>query len=121
MMRRRVLVRTSTQFRRLPGIRADVWCVLFLCTLLPAQSSLSPAEIAKREAPKREAEKRLPALIADLKSSDYDVRCKAASTLGYLREGAKNAVPALIVALSDIAEVVRDEVAIALGNIGPEA
>jgi serine/threonine-protein kinase len=60
-------------------------------------------------------------LLESLGDSDPDQRCQAAKALGSLGGAAREAVPALTVALKDREGLVRTEAARALGRIGPEA
>src|SRR6266540_449696 len=61
----------------------------------------------------------VPALIRDLKAGDIQMRRNSASTLGEIGDHAKDAVPALIGALThDEDYPVRVEAARALGKIG---
>lgn len=65
---------------------------------------------------------KVAALIENLKDEDEQVRRDAATALGDIGPAAKDAVPALIVALKkDADEDVRRNVATALGEIGPMA
>ncbi|HWW93159.1 MAG TPA: HEAT repeat domain-containing protein, partial [Vicinamibacteria bacterium] len=60
-------------------------------------------------------------LLESLGDSDPDKRSQAAKALGSLGGAAREAVPALTVALKDREGLVRTEAARALGRIGPEA
>ena len=59
--------------------------------------------------------------IEALKADDPDVRMKAANALGFMQEGAAEAVPALMDALEDDYEPVRRNAIYALGAIGGPA
>ena len=63
--------------------------------------------------------KTLPALIGALKDKDADVRRGAAIGLGYLGDGAKEAIPALQAALKDRDVRVREAAGVALFRIVP--
>ena len=63
----------------------------------------------------------LSAWIADLKAPAPATRNNAAYTIARMGPAAKDAVPALIVALGDEASSVRYPAAFALGEIGPAA
>ncbi|MGH7998806.1 MAG: HEAT repeat domain-containing protein [Brasilonema sp.] len=60
---------------------------------------------------------RVPVLITNLKSKDWRVRYQAAHTLGQIGTEAKDAVPALTVALEDEIQPVRSSAANALQKI----
>lgn len=64
----------------------------------------------------------IPALIEALKHKNQTVRRNAAQTLGRIGPEAKEAIPALVIALRDKSnnEDVRRDAACSLGNIGPE-
>jgi uncharacterized protein (TIGR03067 family) len=59
--------------------------------------------------------------VAQLKEPKISKRAEAAAMLGYFRDRAKDAVPALIAALKDEHEDVRGTAAMALGRLGPLA
>ena len=59
--------------------------------------------------------------VAALKADDTAARMKAANTLGFMRESAADAVPALVDALEDSYEPVRRNAIYALGAIGKPA
>jgi uncharacterized protein (TIGR03067 family) len=59
--------------------------------------------------------------VAQLKEPKISKRAEAAAMLGYFRDRAKDAVPALIAALKDEHEDVRGTAALALGRLGPLA
>ncbi len=59
--------------------------------------------------------------VAALQPDDTTVRMKAANTLGFMREGAADAVPALVDALEDDYEPMRRNAIYALGAIGEPA
>jgi HEAT repeat protein len=63
----------------------------------------------------------VPAMIADLKHSDPDVRYTAVSTLGKYGPAAQSAVPALVKVLKDPDRNVRIGVTYALAKIGTAA
>ena len=59
--------------------------------------------------------------VAALKADDTTARMKAANTLGFMRESAADAVPALVDALADSYEPMRRNAIYALGAIGKPA
>ena len=59
--------------------------------------------------------------VAALKTDDTTARMKAANALGFMRESAADAVPALVDALEDSYEPVRRNAIYALGAIGKPA
>ncbi|MCB0323248.1 MAG: HEAT repeat domain-containing protein [Bdellovibrionales bacterium] len=68
--------------------------------------------------------KEMRSLIADLKDEDWQVRLKAAGTLGKVRktdEMIEEGVPALIAAVRDPNDFVRKTAVPALGDVGPQA
>jgi len=60
-------------------------------------------------------------LVVQLRHEDRGRRAEAAELLGRFRTDAVRAMPALLKALKDPQEIVRDSAASALGQIGPEA
>ncbi len=79
--------------------------------------------IAARTLPRGrgDAEKVVPALIEGLRHSGQDVRRSAAIKLGYFREQAKDAIPALQKAEEHDGDArVREAAGIALSRIDPE-
>ena len=63
----------------------------------------------------------IDAAVAALKTDDTTARMEAANTLGFMREGAADAVPALVDALEDDYEPMRRNAIYALGAIGESA
>jgi HEAT repeat protein len=63
----------------------------------------------------------LPALVAALQSADPTDRLKAAKDLGRLGWLARDAMPALVGALTDTEQKVRETAAQAIGGMGPDA
>lgn len=63
----------------------------------------------------------LPALVAALRSADPSDRLKAAKDLGRLGWLAREAMPALVGALADDEQKVRETAAQAIGGMGPDA
>ena len=60
-------------------------------------------------------------LLESLQAADPSARMQAANDLGFMRERAADAVPALVDALADAYEPVRGNAIYALGAIGPAA
>lgn len=87
----------------------------------PSRSRLNPVGEPSRSRLNLPSQSQQSTLIAALKSSDAATRMEAANELGFLREDAAAAVPALIHALADAYEPVRRNALYALGAIGEPA
>jgi len=85
--------------------------MLFSIVSTGCQPSIPPAMLNKS----------VPELIQDLKSEDGIIRSQAALALGAKKEGAKEAIPALIAALADQKTHVRYRVIQGLAQIGEPA
>src|SRR5437016_3756494 len=89
--------------------------MMFVCGRAYAQED-------KKDAPKSDPKKVIPALIKDLKNPDGgEGRVQAAMSLADFGAQAEDAVPALIDALQAKDEDLRLNAAIALGKIGKAA
>lgn len=81
--------------------------------------SASPAAVGEEDAPVRDADKTVEALVAALRSQDDQARRRAAQGLGRLGAKAKAAIPALAGAMKDKDNRVRFAAAHALAQVGP--